>query len=426
MDGLNTDCGPTPARARSSAWRRGVAASVWRLALAVAACGGGADGATDAAAPTPDAGAARAAAAPSPDAAASADAGGALDAGVDAGAAIDAGTPTPDAGPSADAGACPPGMAGPSCQDCAPGYVDFRGVGDCIATCDVMGAIACGDNGACAMSPADGSLYCQCERGYAGVACDTCADGFELSGGACVLPSPPALGLSLWLDADEVGSLTVGASMDVQAWADRRSFIPLTAMPTTGIARPTYNPTGRNGRATVDFDGVDDQLVLSDYTGLSSTDFEIIFAGEPTGGAPTGLLGAVSGTSDWAVMIDQHESNDLRFRVRRPPGAAGGESVVVDRSAAVRPMYVVATHQTSTAMDSLAIFASDTPMEASGVSVLGAPSGTLPSPLNLRIGRTQDGRMSGRVYEILIYTRRLSVAERAQVTGYLRTKWNLP
>ena len=242
-----------------------------------------------------------------------------------------------------------------------------------------------------------------------------------------MLPNPPALGLSLWLDADAVDSLTLGSSMEVEGWADRRSFIDLEALPTTGIARPIYQPTGRNGRGALLFDGTDDQLAISSYNGVSSTDFEVIFAGEPSGsGTPIGLIGAVSGTSNWAMMIDRHEANDFRFIYRRPPGTTGGDSAIVDRMAPARPMYVIATHQSSAANDSLAIFASDDPDESAGLFLFGSPSGPIPGPLNLRIGRTQDGHMNGKVYEILIYTRRLSVDERALVTGYLRAKWNLP
>lgn len=414
MDRTNAE-GWTTARGASS-WGRVATVSLWLVAAAIAGCGGDDDG-TDASTPMPDGGSPMGDAGMRDDAAMGTDAGTPEDAGE-----TDAGET--DAGES-DAGGCPVGMAGPDCEECAPGYVDRFGTGECVATCEVEDAIDCGDHGACMESPLDGSLLCQCESGYEGAACDMCEEGFDSVGGECELPDPPALGLSLWLDADAPDSLTLGASNEVLGWADRRSFVALEATPTTGIARPTFQPTGRNGRGAVDFDGVDDQLALNGYNGLSATDFEILFAGEPSGATPIGLIGALSGTSDWAVMVDRHESNDFRFTFRRPPGTTGGQSVVVDRAAPARPMYVAATHQSSAAMDSLAIFASDDPMEAAGVSLLGT-SGPIAGNLNLRIGRTQAGRMDGKVYEILIYTRRLSVDERAEVTSYLRAKWNLP
>ncbi len=415
MDRTNVEGWGTTARGASS-WGRMAAVSLG-LVAAIAGCGGDDDGTTDASTPMLDGGSPMGDAGMRDDAAMGMDAGTPEDAGE-----TDAGET--DAGGS-DAGGCPVGMTGPDCEECAPGYVDRLGMGECLPTCEVEDAIACGDHGTCMESPLDGSLLCHCDSGYEGASCDMCEEGFDSVGGECELPDPPALGLSLWLDADAPDSLTLGASNEVLGWADRRSFIALEATPTTGIARPTFQPTGRNGRGAVDFDGVDDQLALNGYNGLSATDFEILFAGEPSGATPIGLVGALSGTSDWAVMIDRHESNDFRFTFRRPPGTTGGETVVVDRMAPARPMYVVATHQSSGPSDSLAIFASDDPMQAAGVSLLGT-SGPIAGNLNLRIGRTQAGRMNGKVYEILIYTRRLSVDERAEVTSYLRAKWNLP
>lgn len=416
MDRTNVEGWETTTRGASS-WGRVATVSLWLVAAAIAGCGGGDDDGTDASTPMPDAGSPR-------DAAMGEDAAMGSDGGAEDGGELDAGeTDAGETDAGTDAG-CPVGMAGPDCEECAPGYI-LRGAGECVATCAIEDAIECGDHGACAVSPLDESLYCECESGYEGAACDTCEEGFDLDGGECVLPNPPALGLSLWLDADATDSLTLSASNEVLSWADRRSFITLEATPTTGTARPTYQPTGRNGRGAVDFDGVNDQLALNGYNGLSATDFEIIFAGEPSGATPVGLVGALSGTSDWAVMVDRHESNDFRFTFRRPPGTTGGQTVVVDRMAPARPMYVVATHQSSGPNDSMAIFASDDPMEAAGVSLLGT-SGSIAGNLNLRIGRTQDGRLDGKVYEILIYTRRLSVDERAEVTSYLRAKWNLP
>jgi hypothetical protein len=344
---------------------------------------------------------------------------------------IDGGaTPDIDGGvtPEIDSGVeCPDGMAGPTCEDCAPGFVDMIGDGTCEPGCDATGADAldCGAHGACMYSPADGLRYCACDEGYDGAVCDVCETGFFPSGGACELDEPPALGLSLWLDADATDTIDLNASMQVTAWRDRRSFITLEALPTTGIAQPAFQPTGRNGRGSVVFDGTDDQMTINGYNGLSATDFEIIFAGEPNG-STVGLIGAQSGTTDWAVMIDRQDSTDFRLTYRRPPGTTGGNDVTVDRASPARPMYIAASHQSSGATDSLAIFASDDPSEASGVYLFPAPSAPIGSTLNLRIGRTQAGRMSGKIYEILIYSRRLTVAEREEVATYLRAKWNLP
>jgi hypothetical protein len=248
--------------------------------------------------------------------------------------------------------------------------------------------------------------------------------------GGPVVPAlnlPPGLGLALWLDGDAPASLTINNAMEVTAWHDRRANVNIEVTPTAATTRPAFQATGRNGRGALLFDGDTDQLAASGFTGLSGTDFEIVFAGEPIVlSAPNALVGALSGTSDWAVMLDQHASNDVRLTYRRPPGTTGGASAVADRTALVRPMYVTATHQSSGDIDTLGVFSADEPKEATGLYAFPNPSAGIGAPLNLRIGRTQDGHMHGKIYEILIYTRRLSVSERAEVTAYLRTKWNLP
>jgi len=212
--------------------------------------------------------------------------------------------------------------------------------------------------------------------------------------------------------------------MRVTEWSDRRG-LDVVATPTAVITRPTYQPTGRNERGTLAFDGVDDQLAVSNFTGLGATDVEVIVAGDFRGELPTGIFAALTGTSDWALLIERVSGTDLRATYRSTPGTSGGVEVLVDRAAALRPMYVSVTHQTSTPSDSLAVFASDGATEAAGLHLFPAPSARLPSPIGLRIGRTQNGRLQGEIYEVLVYSRRLSVAERAQVALYLRQKWDL-
>lgn len=393
---------------------------LWIALVALAACGGG--GATDPGSSSPDAGPPMPTsdAGPGDDAAPGDDDAGPtpMDAAMPA---DDAATPTEDAGP-----ACPTGYAGEDCAECAPGYTDFGGV--CVLGCDAVGddALDCGVGGECMISPADGTRFCACSDGYAGAACDTCREGWSPSGSRCTLDPPPALGLALWLDADDSDSIDVDGAMRVTAWRDHRGLGDLAATPTTTITRPTYRPTGRNDRGAIDFDGVDDQLALSSFTGLSSTDIEVVVAGEFGGDAPVGIFAALTGTSGWAFLVERTSSTDLTATYRSTPGATGGVQVVAERGAPNRPMWVSVTHQTSAPNDTLVIFAADGATDAAAVHLFPMPSTVLPSPLNLRFGRTQNGRLTGPLYEVLIYSRRLSVAERAQVTLYLREKWDLP
>lgn len=350
--------------------------SVALAIVALAACGGDDDGVTpapDSGAPPADAGTTSDGSMPEEDASMPPIDGG--DGEMDAGTELDGGETTPDAGEMLDAGEdmpdaavmCPEGATGPTCEECLPGY--------------------------------------------------------ERVSGACVLDLPPATNLNLWLDADVADSFTLSGTA-VVSWRDRRPGVMTELTQGTSSARPGHVPSARAGRAGVRFDG-GDQLFVNSYFGLSTADYEIIVVAHPlSAGTPSGLVSTASGTTSWAVMLDQHTMNDYRLTHRAPAAASGGHTVVADRREVLEAGWVAASHQSSGTIDTMSIWASDRAGEEMSVLVV-TPSSGATDPLTLRIGRTATGFLVGDIYEVLIYTRRLTVAERAEVTAYLRAKWNL-
>lgn len=73
---------------------------------------------------------------------------------------------------------CNAGYAGADCATCDTGFQDNDGDGVCTADCS---AFSCGGNGVC--NDASGTAGCECNQGFAGALCDTCALGF--TGAAC-------------------------------------------------------------------------------------------------------------------------------------------------------------------------------------------------------------------------------------------------
>ncbi|MBH25344.1 MAG: hypothetical protein CMH57_13010 [Myxococcales bacterium] len=73
---------------------------------------------------------------------------------------------------------CDAGYAGDLCNTCAVGFVPSGA--DCVP-CDQMPC----NNGTC-VTEADGPATCACDKGYAGDLCDTCAEGFTPDGDVCV------------------------------------------------------------------------------------------------------------------------------------------------------------------------------------------------------------------------------------------------
>lgn len=82
--------------------------------------------------------------------------------------------------------------------------------------------------------------------------------------------TPAVLGskLGVWLDAEDISTLTMSGSL-VSGWRNKVSDGILTQ--TIGSLMPVYQPTGLNGRPTVFFDGTDDYLTsTSSFTALNA------------------------------------------------------------------------------------------------------------------------------------------------------------
>ncbi|MDX2090452.1 MAG: hypothetical protein SFX73_21520 [Kofleriaceae bacterium] len=326
-----------------------------------------------------------------------------------------------DSPPSNDAPS-PDGMEG-----CEAGYQDEDQDGTCKLGCEGTGAndaLNCGPGGTCEIDAA-GDRGCTCADGYEGTFCETCASGYERVGADCVLDLPPTTNLALWLDADSTASLTVSSNR-VASWADRRGGAsPITLAQTAPSARPGYNATGHAGRGAVVFDG-DDQLFVNSFSGLSGADYEVIVALNPLGSGAKGIASLASATTEWGMLLEQPANGgDYVVTHRGPIASSGGVTAMADRTNAPGSGWVSATYQSSQAIDTLAIFASD---GATSVTNVASASGTgsIGSPYTFRVGRSQNGFMAGEILEVLVYEQRLSVTQRAEVTDYLRAKWNLP
>ncbi len=244
---------------------------------------------------------------------------------------------------------CDAGYAGETCETCATGYQDEDGDSKCELGCDATGSdeLDCGDNGTCEVD-ASGARGCVCASGYEGDACDVCAEGYEPWGDECVVSLPVTTQLSLWLDASISASIDVSGT-SVTGWLDRRmgNSTPQLTQSVLG-SRPGYLPTGKAGRGVVRFDGLDDVLYVKDFWGLSTDDYEIVMAVQPLAGTtPNGLASLSANDTTWAVLLDQHVEGDYRLTHRVPSGASGGNMVVADRTSALVPGWVVATHQSS-------------------------------------------------------------------------------
>ena len=122
--------------------------------------------------------------------------------------------------------------------------------------------------------------------------------------------TPAALGssLALWLDADDASTITLNGST-VSEWRDK-SANRRHALMATAANQPTYNATGGNGYPVIDFDGVDDHLVLAKNFGASTTNFNVFIAAR--GGSSVDFhKSIVLGTAD-GFLLNLRVSGQLR------------------------------------------------------------------------------------------------------------------
>lgn len=103
---------------------------------------------------------------------------------------------TCEPGPQGATCQCDPGWAAPLCLDCAAGYHD-DGTGQCVVD-EACAPTSCSGHGGC--DDAGGVVTCSCEDAYDGVACEQCASGYQDQDGdgeclvACESPGAPTCG----------------------------------------------------------------------------------------------------------------------------------------------------------------------------------------------------------------------------------------
>jgi hypothetical protein len=213
----------------------------------------------------------------------------------------------------------------------------------------------------------------------------------------------PISGLSLWLDATWGVGLD-GNSSRVAAWGNRVGSN--AASQATTASMPVLVVSAQNGRNGIEFDGVDDQLVLS--SPLVPSPLSIFVACSVTDlSATRGFLGAPGSATSFGYRQDTNGKLNLTRQnavdYQSTAGPAAGTWAQVD---------VVWDGST------ISHFLNGV---ANGTNALStAATASISS-----VGRCINALIRGRIGEILYYGRALSPAERQQVQSYLISKWGI-
>jgi hypothetical protein len=219
-------------------------------------------------------------------------------------------------------------------------------------------------------------------------------------------------GLAVWLDGDDIATITKDGSDRVSQWNDKSgNGNNATA---AGGARPTYASAGMNSKPTLGFTAsqsmnVADSATL-DYSKISV--FVVYRRDTDTGTTQTFIHKyASASTKEWQLQVATDDSFLFNASV---DGSATSVAKNTGIPATVANPYII-----------------DFKYDGGGCTFRAnngtASYNTLASVFNgtsvLTIGRntSSDGRCS--ISEVIIYNRLLSATQRAEVLNYLATKW---
>lgn len=235
-----------------------------------------------------------------------------------------------------------------------------------------------------------------------------------LPGGA--LWTPEVITTNLWLDAAASETITESGGL-VSQWDDRSDNARNGTQ--TGTARPTYLATGLNGNPALDFDGSNDDLVLTNTLGLDSVNQSLFIVAQRDNAAgrtevtfAVGQRSTGDGVSDLPRWTDNNMYSQVGYVSNRPSPA----SVITNNpyincvtGGAIQEVYTNGTSIGTGTTQSLANFS----VEDGGY----VGSGRAVSGLN----RYFDGKIS----EVIILPEVATTETRQKIEGYLAHKWGL-
>jgi hypothetical protein len=245
-------------------------------------------------------------------------------------------------------------------------------------------------------------------------------------------------GLQLWLDAADASTLfnaTTGGSLvaadaGVARWEDKSGNAAHATIASNG---PTRKTGVRNGRDVLRFDGVNNLLQTGAIAGLNSLTMTVfVVASQRVTGANGAAL--TIGYGDFnATSPNEGQHGVVVFGASATLGAfsrnSAGAAVsvpVASRPSLVANQLLVGGYTVDSSGALLAFQNAATPLSGvagSGDSVIDTPS--LHQTVTLGDNQVLATKLDGDICEVLIYSTRLSDAERNATISYLMSKWGI-
>ncbi len=238
--------------------------------------------------------------------------------------------------------------------------------------------------------------------------------------------NPAALpGLSIWLDAQDYGSLTFN-STTISGWADR-SGKGNHAAQATAIAQPLYVASGINGKPALEgrHDGSNaSQLSIADNASLDYASYShfAVIQRKTDLNSSEHIGGKYTTTSNLREHRGYIESTDYATEVASPDGTSGGLSFVsVSTTLSLNTPYIL-SGRFEPGLTSARVNNGSPTTQSLPASIYNGSAGY---ELFSRNGGSRVEPFAGRIGEYLFFTRALNESERQAVLSYLSGKWGI-
>ena len=245
------------------------------------------------------------------------------------------------------------------------------------------------------------------------------------------LLNPVTSGLQLWLKAD---SLPESDGSPVPTWSDS-SGNGRNATQTNPSLQPTYRTDGINGKPYIGLNGDDQYLEVpfgdqgQFFNSEEFTIFTVAKTNASSGDHP--IISSIQGSTGdsdakgYALFYDASNKDSLaQWREGGSDDNVTTAANTIKNTDGYILTYTMDDTDANSESDTVNLFINGS-LKASQASGVGYIPNT---SANLFVGRQGTNYFNGGIYEIIIYNRVLTVAEREEVEGYLAFKYgmNLP
>ena len=226
-----------------------------------------------------------------------------------------------------------------------------------------------------------------------------------------VVPRLP--GLLAWWDFSDLSTITKDGSNLVSAVTDK-SNNSNGLLQATGAKQPTWTAANKNGLDVLDFDGGDALTVPSGIYSLANGDWTSFFVVIQDAGANERLMTlAIAGNASRLVIRYAGAGNAVVIQ----NNATG---TVPSASATVTNWNIVTARHADATTQGIAVNNGTEATDANGANIGSIVAGAIGAD-----GAAGASFFNGKMAEILIYNRSLSVAERTSIAAYLSLKWGI-